>query len=556
MNDNDYNEYIILDDDMVDISSKSEQKQGSDHKSRYSKKGKSKKKLILIISSVAAAVVIAGGITGICLYNNGVFDNGFGKQAEADDFKFASNVYVSGISLDGKNMTQSKLLLTLNEKSFIKPVEINVDVNGTNKKLSQSDFVYTFDIDEVLEKAKTDQLSGNGSNVDPSTGHKNYEITASVDKDSIARRSNQFADECYVKATNAYVSKFHPFEENRFEYTEAKQGVKVNADTLAKKLGEALNGSESTYRIVADVQTVDAEITAADIKKNVIKLASYETYSTNTANGTSNMKTALNACSGSIIEPGATWSFNECTGDSNLESNGYKAAHVISDGKLIDGIGGGICQASSTIYNAAVRANMDIEERYCHKWASSYVPTGLDATIDYPRLDLKLSNPTKYQMFMECKVVDTTLYVSIWGYKSDSYDVIKTHNELGSQGGSSYKAYAWRVYIKDGKEVSREELPSSSYDKDYGVVFIDADSDTKDNVGSIDSLTENNKKRDNDNESSSSSSERESSSSSSESSESSSSSETPSSSESQSESSKPESSQSSDISETSRTEED
>ena len=73
MNDNDYNEYIILDDDMIDISSKSEQKQGSDHKSRYSKKGKSKKKLILIISSVAAAVVIAGGITGICLYNNGVF---------------------------------------------------------------------------------------------------------------------------------------------------------------------------------------------------------------------------------------------------------------------------------------------------------------------------------------------------------------------------------------------------------------------------------------------------------------------------------------------------
>ena len=79
---------------------------------------------------------------------------------------------------------------------------------------------------------------------------------------------------------------------------------------------------------------------------------------------------------------------------------------------------------------------MDVEERYCHKWASSYVPTGLDATIDYPRLDLKLSNPTEYQMFMECKLVDRTLYVSIWGVKDSSYDEIKTHNEMTDKGES------------------------------------------------------------------------------------------------------------------------
>ena len=105
---------------------------------------------------------------------------------------------------------------------------------------------------------------------------------------------------------------------------------------------------------------------------------------------------------------------------------------------------------------------MDVEERYCHKWASSYVPTGLDATIDYPRLDLKLSNPTDYQMFMECKLVDRTLYVSVWGVKDSSYDEIKTHNEITDKGGSSYTVKAWRVYYKDGKEVDRESLGSKS----------------------------------------------------------------------------------------------
>lgn len=77
---------------------------------------------------------------------------------------------------------------------------------------------------------------------------------------------------------------------------------------------------------------------------------------------------------------------------------------------------------------------MKVEERYCHKWASSYVPTGLDATIDYGNLDLKLSNPTDYQMFLECKVVDNTLYVSFWGWKSDSYDLIMTRNKAHESG--------------------------------------------------------------------------------------------------------------------------
>ena len=147
------------------------------------------------------------------------------------------------------------------------------------------------------------------------------------------------------------------------------------------------------------------------------------------------------------------------------------------------GIGGGICQSSSTIYNAAVRANMKVEERYCHKWASSYVPTGLDATIDYGNLDLKLSNPTDYQMFLECKVVDSTLYVSFWGWKSDSYDLIMTRNKLTDRGGSSYTVKAWRVYYKDGKEVDSESLGSSTYDTANGYIFIDAANDPRAKYG-------------------------------------------------------------------------
>ena len=263
----------------------------------------------------------------------------------------------------------------------------------------------------------------------------------------------------------------------------------------------------SEYRIIADVEKTDAKITVDDLKKNIVLLSTYETVSTNTANGTENMRVSLKACNGSVIEPGATWSFNKCTGNSNLESLGYKPAGVISNGKSDIGIGGGICQSSSTIYNAAVRANMKVEERYCHKWASSYVPTGLDATIDYGNLDLKLSNPTDYQMFLECKVVDGTLYVSFWGWKSDSYDLIMTRNKLTDRGGSSYTVKAWRVYYKDGKEVDSESLGSSTYDSENGYVFIDAANDPRAKYGDdVDVPDETAPADDDDNSSSSSSS--------------------------------------------------
>lgn len=469
---NNFDDIIIVDEEMVDISSQSVEIKPK-KKSRYANNGddngNGKKKKVIIISSVAAAVVVALGVTGFCLFQSGILSL---KNANSE-FVFDENTVVSGISLSGKTMEQAKALLESSKDRFIKPVSISVDTNGEITNLTESDFEYTFNIDEVLNTVKTDLTDPEAKKL---AKGKTYEITATVTDDSVQQNAKNIEEKSNKEAKNAFVSKFHPYAETRFEYTEAEQGCKVNTDDLNNQLKAVFASGTSEQRIIADVETVDAKITVDDIKKNVVKLASYETVSTNTANGTSNMKVSLEACNGSVIEPGATWSFNECTGDSNLESNGYKSAHVISDGKIVDGIGGGICQSSSTIYNAAIRANMDVEERYCHKWASVYVPAGLDATIDYPRLDLKLSNPTEYQMFMECKLEDSTLYVSIWGYKSDSYDEIQTHNELTSTSGSSYTVKAWRIYLKDGKEVDRESLGSSTYDSDNGVVFISADS--------------------------------------------------------------------------------
>ena len=447
------------------------------------RRGRSKKPIIIAIVAVLAAAAV--GVGGFAAYKQ------MQESAEAENaplFTYAANSVVSGIDISGKTVSQAKKLLEQNTDKFIKPVNLEIDVNGEKTELRENNFTYTYNIDEILRRMRSNIETNSQTGED-------YSITATVTDDSIKQNVEKICKERNCAPKNARVSAFHPYEAKRFEFDGAKWGITVNAENLKTQIKESFEKGSTEGKITADIEKKAADMSMGELEDKLVKLASYETYSTNTANGTSNMRVALESCNGSVIEPGDTWSFNESTGDSNKESNGYKSASVILEGKLTEGIGGGICQASSTIYNAAVRANMKIVERYNHKWASGYVPTGLDATIDYPNLDLKLSNTTSCQMFIECKVVGTTLYCSVWGEKPSDYDEIRTHNELGDKGEKSYAVRAWRVYYKDGKEIDREELPKSSYDNEYGVVFSQADNDPQAKNTNVDNVSDGNTSR-------------------------------------------------------------
>ena len=478
-NSNQSNDYVVLGNDgLIDISSGTPIA-AEGYSDGFGAGGPSNpnggKKKIVIISAVAAAVVVVLGAAGVLLFQNLNKESEAAKQSE--EFMYAENTVVSGVDISNRTVELAKKLLERNEDKFVTPITFDIDVNGKDFQLKEADFTYTYNIDDVLAQIKSDTEKNQLATDE--NGKTTYTITATVVDDSITKNVSKLCEENDSEPKNAYVTDFKPYSENRFSFEEAVNGIKVDAKDLSTKIKDGFSKGNSVSKIAAVTETLKADMDAETLESKLVKLSTYETYSTNTENGTSNMKVALSACNGSVIKPGENWSFNSCTGDSNLESNGYKSAHVISEGKIIDGIGGGICQASSTIYNAAVRANLEIEERHNHQWASSYVPTGLDATIDYPNLDLVLSNPTKYQMFLECRVEGSTLYASFWGVKSDKWDDIHTRNEVTDQGSKSYTVRAWRIYLKDGKEVDSEELFKSTYDLDYGVVFIAADNDTK-----------------------------------------------------------------------------
>lgn len=127
-----------------------------------------------------------------------------------------------------------------------------------------------------------------------------------------------------------------------------------------------------------------------------------------------NAKLSLDRLDGVVIAPGETLSFNQLIGSWSRDQ-GYRRAPVSYGGTLIDSWGGGVCQTSTTLYNAALLAGLDVSERHRHHFAPSYVPPGRDAAVAFPNIDLKIRNPYEFAVRLETKVSPLAITVQVVG---------------------------------------------------------------------------------------------------------------------------------------------
>ena len=127
-----------------------------------------------------------------------------------------------------------------------------------------------------------------------------------------------------------------------------------------------------------------------------------------------NARRALDRLNGAVIEPGAEWSFNTAVGSLSRDE-GFRKAPVSYNGTLIDDWGGGVCQTSTTLYNAALLSGLEIVERHAHRFAPSYVPPGRDAAVAFSNIDLKLRNPHPYPVTLRGTVEHERLTIGVWG---------------------------------------------------------------------------------------------------------------------------------------------
>lgn len=410
-------------------------------------------------------------------------------QQQKEEPVFLKGIKVAGVDVGGKTLSEAQALLSLRGGELVSNFDVRVSYDGKDYNFNKSDFEYTYDINSALKKAYefNESVLKKGSNdavgnapvndndvvTDSEKQTVNFKLDDKVKESSVQKVAKRVAKEIDVACVEPHVSKYKPNEKDeskRYTYEEGKNGLSVDQDKLITQIMEAYNNGDRTVELTAETYESTPKHSMDDIKGNIVLISKFSTVSTNGYNANCNMDTALKAMNGTIIEPGATYSFNDLTGNSNLESNGYLPAGVIERGEMTTGVGGGICQAATTIYNAGILADMEIVQRAPHKWCSTYVYGGLDATIDWGFLDLKMKNRSEYQLFMKTWMDGVTLHCEIYGHTFEGFDEIRTETELDWASSERYGYNAWRVYYKDGKKIKKEDLPYSDYDiNGYGI---------------------------------------------------------------------------------------
>jgi vancomycin resistance protein YoaR len=197
--------------------------------------------------------------------------------------------------------------------------------------------------------------------------------------------------------------------------TPERDGLELDVPAAAKAvLAAALKRSGRLARLT--VKRAPAERSAADAKGMGIKklVASYTTTYGGEANRLHNVRLVAELVDRHLIPPGAEFSFNRTTGERTAEK-GFLEAPVIINGELQTGLGGGVCQVSTTVFNAAFDAGLPITARTNHSLYISHYPTGRDATVNYPDLDLRFVNDTGKWLLLRTFVGSSSLTVALYG---------------------------------------------------------------------------------------------------------------------------------------------
>jgi vancomycin resistance protein YoaR len=196
-----------------------------------------------------------------------------------------------------------------------------------------------------------------------------------------------------------------------------KPGYSLEVPGSARALLRAVLVTQPSLRSASlVVQRVDASRSTAEAQAmHIVGLvASYETFYGGDPNRIHNVQLVSHLIDGHAIAPGATFSFNEATGARTAEK-GFREAPVIINGELKTGLGGGVCQVSTTVFNAAYEAGLPIVARTNHALYISHYPQGRDATVDYPDVDLKFVNDTGHWLLLRTWVGSSSLTVALYG---------------------------------------------------------------------------------------------------------------------------------------------
>ncbi len=348
----------------------------------------------------------------------------FDKKSLAKNLESLSSQLPDAVVQSSYYLENDELIVTAGKEGNV------VDVDGTIEAIKNS--ISTFSaLKQPIEIAVTSQKPDN-INME--------KIYQEVKKDPV----------------DAYYTK------DPFEIHPSENGVdfKISLEE-AKALVE--NEKKEEYAIPLHIITPNVTTNMIGTEAFPDLLSTFSTrYATSNVNRTTNLVLAANKINGTVLMPGETFSYNKVVGARTI-SAGYKEAPIYVQGRVEDGLGGGICQITSTLYNAVVYANLEITQRTNHQFVPSYVTASRDATVVYGALDFQFKNNRNYPIKLICSVSGGIANFQIFGMRQeDDVEVQISSYETGRTPTAIYSE-AYKILKRDGQVLDKQLLSKDTY---------------------------------------------------------------------------------------------
>lgn len=468
----------------------------------------------VVIALVVVALLVVGCVLGYRAYE----DQQLKQYVATFDAVYCNNVYVDGIHLGG--MTQQQAINAVTAKAQERNDAWSVKLTYQGKVVTEfkaSQLGMTVDVTEQLRQAWNQGHTGDAyqrleaMEALAETPYQAYTALPNGDTSVVDNVLAEIKNLVYLAPTNAAIISFNPEKTaDPFSYQYESVGYVLDTEPIKEKIYQMVSTLESgSIEIVPTV--IQPEITVEQLKSLVTLRATASTKisTTSTENRTNNIKRAFQLISGTIIQPGEQFSFNGIVGERSVE-NGFFEAVEYAYGEQTMGIGGGVCQASSTIYQAAVAAGMDITHREQHSLEVNYTEFGLDATVYWSRnrkIDLAFRNTTEAPVYIVAAVQSDpdnrkrlVAKVSIYGMdmgdttykleaktveilqppeetkivkdKKQEYVTYTDEEEIVQKAEEGYLIESYRVKYVNGEEVERALLYTDRYEPKQKTVYV------------------------------------------------------------------------------------
>ncbi len=426
------------------------------------------------VFSAAVLVATAGGII-------------WAHAQVADEDTILDGIYIGTVNVSGMTLTEAEAAIS-DYVDEISEETITLSAEGNTAETTLDELGFAEDAKATIEEALQYGRTGNlvrryKEQKDLEQEDKVLPLTLTADEEQLTAWLEENVDELNQEAVNYGLTR----ENGEFVIIDGQNGLEVNVEASVRVIVDYFSeGWQDDTDIELVVEVTEPEGTAEDLEKVQDVLGTYSTdYSSSASGRKQNVANGASRINGTVVYPGETFSVYEAVSPFDAE-NGYALAGSYENGTTVETYGGGICQVSTPLYNAVIRAELEIVERYGHSMIVGYVDPSADAAIAGTYKDLKFTNNTDAPIYIEGVTDGATIRFTIYGeetrpegrevsfvsettstteptveFRSSSAAIGTITKVQSSHTGKT--ARLWKIVTVDGVEESREIFNNTTY---------------------------------------------------------------------------------------------